>query len=173
MHQAIDTLHNYDIPTHSFISAVKYLNESEGEILPDLYRYRIKELTDQDTQASDETVRWHYLYLVQETVRQSLKSDSIDMNEMFELATTKAETHLKRNPWLTGERKDSTPKFDAAGNPKKKKGAKREMAISLWKKHKDENKTRKEWIELLVEEVGLTTAGASTYHSNLKSGRWN
>jgi len=172
MNQAIETLQNYDIPTHSFTAAVKYLNEVEGEVLPELYRDRIKELSGHDTDATDETIRWHYLYLVQETVRQNLKNGTVDMDELFELATEKANTHLKKNPWMLGSREDKPVKLDAAGNPKKKKGAKKEMAIELYKKMVDENNgkfpSRKDAIQRFVDEIGMTPAGASTYVANCK-----
>jgi len=179
MNQAIETLQNYDIPTHSFVAAVKYLNDVEGEIRPDLYRDRIKELSGCETDADDETVRWHYLYLVQETVRKSQTTDKLDMNQLFSFATDKAIKHLKKSPWIFAKH-ETEPKLDAAGNPKKKKGAKKEMAIKLYKKLVEENNgkfpARQDAIKRFVDEIGMTPAGASTYVANCKKnfakGEW-
>jgi len=63
-----------------------------------------------------------------------------------------------------------TPKT-GAGTGKMKKGDKKAEAIVLWKKRKGmEWGTRKQWIELLVKEIGLTPQGASTYVYNLQRG---
>jgi len=165
----IEILKSQHIPTHSFMAAVKYLGEEEEH--PDVYRERITELSGHTTKAEDKTVRHHYLYLVQETVRRSLNTDKIDMDEMFELATERAEKYVAANPWVFAER-ETEQKFDAGGQPKKKKGAKKEMAIALYKKMVEENDgkypSRKIAIDRFVEEIGMTPAGASTYVANCK-----
>lgn len=165
----IERLKSYHIPTYSFVAAIQNLTEKELRVSE--YRSRIKELSNIKSNADDKVARYHYLYLVQELVRQSLNTDKFDMEKLHNLALEKATTYVTKNPWLFAEREDAEPKLDAAGNVKQKKGAKKEQAIELWNKHKNENMTRKQWIDLLVTEVGLTPAGASTYHANLKANR--
>lgn len=173
---AIEKLQAQRIPTQSFVAAVQHLTQEH--LPPEDYRAAIFELSGHETQASDEYVRHHYLYLVQETIRQFNKTGTVDMGEMFKLSAERATHFITNNPWVFSKPEDESspsyraPKLDAAGNPKQKKGAKRDQAVALWKKHKDENLSRKQWIDLLVKEVGLTPAGASTYHSNLRSGAY-
>jgi len=173
---AIERLQSQKIPTNSFIQAIHTLSEN-GVQMPEVYRSNYAELSGHDMPAClDDHARFHYLYLVQETVRQNMQTGNVNMAEVIDLAEERAKSYIAKNPWIfakpeVGSPNYREPKMDAAGNPKQKKGAKREKAISLWNKHKDENLTRKQWIELLVAEVGMTPAGASTYHADLKAGR--
>lgn len=171
MHKAIETLQSHNIPTHSYLAAVKYLGEETHQLQPTEYRSRITELCGHTVDVDDKFVRHHYLYLVQETVRRSLNTDKLDMDELFELATARANKYIRTNPWIFVE-SETEPKLDAAGNPKPKKGAKKEQAIALYKKMVNENNgnhpSRQNAIKRFVDEVGMTPAGASTYVANCK-----
>lgn len=59
---------------------------------------------------------------------------------------------------------------DEPAAPKAKKGDKREAARLIIASMG--GKTRKEIIKALVEQLGMTDAGASTYHYNLTKGAW-
>lgn len=172
MHNAITTLQNYKIPTGSYIRAIQEINE-DGELSHNEYVKRCKELVGADVELDEKTDRYVYLYLVQETIRKSFTTDQLNMIELFEQAKELADKFCKENPYVFATSVDfENPKLDANGNPKKKKGAKKELAKKIWSENQGKNLTRKQWIELLIEEVGLTPGGASTYHANLKAGRF-
>ena len=67
---------------------------------------------------------------------------------------------------------ETPPKLNADGTVAPKKGDKKVIAKKLYEDNKGKINTRKEWIALLVKEVGLTEAGASTYYHNLKAGKY-
>lgn len=119
--------------------------------------------------------KYVFRYLVQGLV-QNYKVQKIENIELtYQTAVRNATEYLQNNDWVvsTGDKVSSEPKIDAAGNIAPPKGAKKIKAKALYKE-KIEGKviTRKEAIELLCKEVGLTPAGASTYFSNFKSGLW-
>lgn len=169
--KALDALSKYGIPIHSYIAAVQSLTDIE--LTPEQYRNRIEELSGNKCTAEDKYVRIHYQYIVQETVRRSMNTDVINMDDIFELATKRAVKYCKESPWSFANRDgvELTAKVDVQGNVKPKKGAKKALAKEVWEKRKGEEHTRKEWIAILVDEVKLTPAGASTYYSNLKNNK--
>ena len=169
-----DTLSKYRIPTTNSIEAINVLRERGGAELPaQEYRSRIEELSGVNPNGmSDEMLNFTYRYLVAGCV-DSLDRELLDLRLIYDRAVEKAETLLKKNPWFLAKPDEDKPaKLDAAGNPKPKKGAKKEIAKRVYDENKHRQLKRKEWIELLVKEVGLTPAGASTYYANLKAGRY-
>lgn len=158
-------IENWNIPTHSLTRAVQVAN-SMGELTAEEYGARVSELTNMSLRETDHP-RFTYLYAVQEAVRCGGK---IDGDDLFELAANKSAEYVRKNGWMEVVKET---KVDSNGNPKKPKGDKKLAAASLWKSRKSENLSRKQWISIFVEEVGLTEAGASTYHANFKSGRWS
>ncbi len=172
MHPAIEVLQQRDIPISSYISAVQHIN-NRGELTHKEYIERIKELTGEVVSfTNDFMYRFTYLYLIQNTVKTSFRTDKLDMKEILNSSISEATTLLENNPWFCYV-PEKEPVLDANGKPKPKKGAKKEMAKQVWDKYKDDgvDRTRKEWIQLLVDEVGLTPLGASTYYANLKKGK--
>jgi len=152
---------------HNFITAIQTLNET-GDLGEVEYNKRICEVLDKDdVSISEKYARHTYLYLIQEGIKNGVADLAV--------AEQKARKFVDANPWCLRSDPDGETKprkLDAAGNPKKKKGAKKEMAIGFYNKHRAETWTRKQWIEQLVQHVGLTAAGASTYYANLKAGRY-
>lgn len=171
MIEALNTLSKYGIPVNSYVSAIQSL--SDIELTEDQYQARMKELTGIDSNVENKHIRIHYHYLVQEIVRTSMNTDTLDMINVIGKSTEKAEVYCDTHSW-TFVSKDSASqitKVDAEGNVKPKKGEKKRLAKATWEKNKNNTLSRKEWIALLVDEVKLTPAGASTYYSNLKNGK--
>lgn len=159
----------YKIP-HSAVRAIAMLNEG-GDLGADEYRTRIAQLTNGTLSLPDQYARFTYLYLIQN----GLKNGQADLS----CAEKDAKKFIDQNPWIFAKsdsnselRPRSAPKLDASGNPKQRKGAKKDKAIRFYNENKNQSWTRKEWIEKLVENIGLTPAGASTYYANLKAGRY-
>jgi hypothetical protein len=110
-----------------------------------------------------------YGYAIQETIENNGNAEwLVVMNKMNKL--------IAHSPWSVKDyeafthESDAPAKLDAVGVPKRKKGAKKQLAIEVYNREKGTERTRGEWIELLMGEVGLSKAGASTYFAGLKKG---
>lgn len=157
----------HKIPSHSFLAAMNAVI-AEGDLEASEYRVRITELTGRGGELLDREAKYTYMYLIQESVREQVKNPDIQLNMaiQYNIAERKAIDYIEANPWLFVECEE-TPKIDANGKVKKKRGAKKDLVCKLWVEHKDDGWTRKQWIDFLVEAAEMTKAGASTYYANL------
>ena len=173
MSKAIAILKEHNIPTGSFVDAIQHLN-ANTTLTDDVYEKRISELVGVPCEISTANLpRYAYLYLVQEIIKASYSTDVINVVAIYEVAYDMAETFITENSYIFARSDDDAPvKLDATGAPKPKKGAKKEMAIKVYAEDiRGNNLTRKESIEILMEKVGMSSGGASTYYANLKAGR--
>ena len=173
MHPAIETLQAYDIPTGSYVSAVQYLND-RAELTDAQYISRIEELVGYSVTISTEHLpRYAYLYLVQELIRASLTTDVLHPVSIYEAAYDKALEFITENSYIFATPDvDGEPKLDATGAPKPKKGAKKELAKQVYHDEiEGKDLSRKDAIAIIMEKVGMSAGGASTYYANLKSGK--
>jgi len=176
------------IPTDSIIHAVQHIQSQDethhynifGPYSQQEYEQMITEimgLEDTPTYDSWKIARVYFGYTVQETLRVFNTGERPDMDDLWIEINRRAEHFMKNQPWAikdyAAEAAEEDQKLDASGNPKQKKGAKKEAAKRVWDDNFDKQKTmaRKEWIALLCEEVGLSPAAASTYYANLKNGK--
>lgn len=164
---AIENIRNLDIPTNSYIKAHLALRDRK-----DFDRLNYKDLINNVidghhvSNIDDRVAQYTFLYIVQEAVRNNMNGVEMSDWELFDLANRKAEKYIKNNSWVFAK-PDEEPKVDSEGNPKKKKGAKKDMAIELYGKYRNE-KSRKEIIQLFIDEIGMSKAGATTYYHNMK-----
>jgi hypothetical protein len=181
MQSPIDTIISYGIPTTSYIEAAQYVMNDDPENGRPFFglwsqeRYEtgiqsIIGLTAIPKYINLKTARLVFGYTVQETIKTFNSGIIPSMEDVWTDVTTKSAEYIKNHPWSVKDytQADGEPKLDAAGNPKQKKGAKKELAREVWNENKHKEMSRKEWIALLVELVGLTPAGASTYYAGLK-----
>ena len=173
--KAIEQIEAYDIPTHSYVAAIQYLND-RPQLNDADYMKRIEELVGYSVTITDEHMpRYAYLYLVQELIRASLNinTDVIQPVAIYEIAYDRAAEFLKENSYIFATPdEDSEPKLDAAGNIKPKKGKKKELAKEVYVADiEGKELSRKDAISILMEKVGLSAGGASTYYANLKNGK--
>ncbi len=176
------------IPTDSIIHAVQHIQSQDethhynifGPYSQQEYEQMITEIMGLDetpTYDSWKIARVYFGYTVQETLRMFNTGDRPDIDELWIEINRRAEHFMKDQPWAikdyTAEAAEDNQKLDASGNPKQKKGAKKDAAKKLWDENPDKQTTlaRKEWIAMLCEEVGLSSAAASTYYANLKNGK--
>jgi len=168
---AIEKLALIGIPTRSAAAAIQYMRDNGWFEKPiEDYKYLIADLGGADFPTDDEReANYTFRYLVQEAIN----DPELKGKDLVGLAYDKAITFIKNNQYVFAKKEDDAPpKLDAAGKPKAKKGAKKERAIQVYnEKIKDKITSRKEAIEILVAEAGLTKGGASTYYANLKAGR--
>lgn len=163
----VQSARNHDAFTNRFYSAEIDQNTMEERIalLTGIDRNRI-----QTTNAKHAKIM--YCYALQLTIRTDLTGEALWNDVVRRTASMVANSPWSITVYETYSPEDTgKPKMDAAGNPKQKKGAKRTKAIEVYKANIDKNMTRKEWIALLVAEVGLTKAGASTYYASLKGNK--
>lgn len=167
----LDILRSYHIPVSSAVKAIQHLSDRHS-LSPKEYADRIRELVENpDVKVDDKYARHVYLYLVQETIRTSFNTDTLNMTEILSMAVEKAIKFVDDNPYvLAGS--TAEPKLDENGNAKPRKGAKKEMAIALYAKMVEENNgkfpSRSDAIKRFMDEVGMTKGGASTYVANCK-----
>jgi hypothetical protein len=111
-----------------------------------------------------------FYYVVQKAIRTHLWGEPVEGEDLLTPSIVEADKLLHRltEGDLTFVRAtlEDKPRVDAAGNPKKKKGAKQELAAELYQKNKD--KDRKEIIQIFVDEIGMSKAGATTYFYNMR-----
>ena len=176
--QYLEILVNYDLDVNSEVHSIRKINE-EGGLNGFDYKRRIVELTDQDCDLTDELeLKYTYLYMVQNIIRISKVTENVDIESVYIRSYEQASEYILNNEWisLSEEKlvKEGKVKTDCLGKPKRKKGVKKDMALDFYKKNVGEVEwTRKEWIQQLMDYVGLSANGASTYYANLKSGRWS
>ena len=175
----IEQLKAWGIPTDYEVRAVQAIrnhDQSSGlawtiELSKEEKEQRIALLMDIDQPVfeSEKHARLVYGYVVSEIVRQQGPVDIV-------MIMDKVKKTIGEMPWVVKEFESFThvdtgpPKLDARGNVKAKKGTKKTKAIEVYNREKGTERTRQEWIALLVEEVGLSKAGASSYLAALKNG---
>lgn len=146
--------------------------EDAGQLAfnPDTYRRIIGELSGaEEVAVKDDYAKHTFMYLVDNIIT------GLPGKAALEVAVPKAAAFVESHPWVLAKPEvdyQPTSKVDALGEPKQKKGAKKSAAITFWKENQGNFETRKEWLDALMENVGLTKGAASTYHHNLKKGLW-
>ena len=167
----IEKIASSHIPTNSPVAAIQHMREHGWfEKTGDDYKFHIVDIAGAEALTDDEReLNYTLRYLVTEVIG----NPELRGRLLVDLAATKAKHFIENNQYVFAKPEaDAEPRLDAMGNVKPKKGAKKEMARKVYDEQiKDvEGMTRKAAIEILVEEVGLSPAGASTYYANLKKG---
>lgn len=118
--------------------------------------------------------RYASRYLIQNLIKANIAGDvNINVDDLWLKSIQDGIRYINENPWVFAKPEDDTPpKLLPDGSLAPKKGDKKITAKRVYEENKGKINTRKEWIALLVKEVGLTEAGASTYYANLKAGKY-
>jgi len=166
MTSVLTRLQDSGIPTRSAVAAIQHIS-NRGRQTADYYNKSLSNLVDAPVQITDEHLaRFTYLYTVQGIVDLSMNTDIIDATEVMHKAMSNAKKYLKENPWTVAE-PDEVVKTDAAGKPKRKKGAKQEEAGRIYNENKD-TLDRKQIIEMFIKELDMSKSGATTYFYNMR-----
>lgn len=177
---AVAKLNKMGVPTDSPTRAASYINDNLPT--PERAQKMIADLTTSTVDVTEGTdprvVQYTAAYVVNGIVKANVMNVTPMTADLIVEARTKAHDFLKRLAWTFAGQEDTKaeienadPETVKAGNAKK--GARKVLALRVYNERiKDHELTRKEAIAILVEEVGLTPAGASTYYSNFKSGKW-
>jgi hypothetical protein len=165
MHPAIKIISNYGIPTNSAIRAIQYLGEKE-DYTSEQYFSMIEELTGHGINIADpRQTKYSFLYIIQDIINTSFNTDAIDLHSILLTAQDKAKKFIAENPWVFAV-VEETIKVDNTGKPKRKKGAKQEEALRIYKENISEGKQK--IIELFMSELDMSKPGATTYFYNAK-----
>jgi len=166
----LQTIQDQGVPVNSTIAAAQHLGlNGLGQMADKEYIKRIEAITgDSITLEDKDLYRFTYSYLCTEAIGRINNTDKLNVKELLTIATEKATMLKKKHSWMFA--KSETPvKLDENGNAKPKKGAKKILAMEVYAEDiKNKVTARKDAIAILVEKVGLTPAGASTYYANLK-----
>jgi hypothetical protein len=169
MLSAIHVIERIGISTDSALRA--FFKAKDMQLSPTKALEFIQEITGNDeVRLSGEQATYTFYYVIQNAVRAKMNQSVVEGDDLLYPAIDQANKLLER--LTTGDLQfvratlDEVPKVDSVGNPKKKKGAKQELAASLYVKYQD--KPRKEIIQLFIDEIGMSKAGATTYFYNMK-----
>lgn len=166
----VENIESIDIPTRSPAAAIQHMHDHGWfEKTGADYHTLIEAVSGvaPDTEDARE-LNYTFRYLV----TTAIDHPGHKGKHLLAMAYGKAKEFIKTHGFVFAVAEvDATPKLDATGKPKPKKGAKKEMARKVYdEKIRDKELTRKESIAILMEEVGMSQGGASTYYANLKKG---
>lgn len=169
MHPMLAAIQSKHIPTDFIHKAAEHLGLVEER--PEHYTTGIKLISGEDFNSDNyDILRKTYAYLVVGVIQELDHTDKLDGKKLLATAEAKATKLVTDNPWMFA-RPEAEPKLDANGHTKPRKGAKKELAKQIYAEQiEDKGLSRKEAIAILVEEVDMSPAGASTYYANLKKG---
>lgn len=175
MQTPLEIIAGYGVSNTSIIRAIQDLNDPDRPITfrKEQYERNIADiigLQQAPSFSNEKEARIYFLYTIQETIR-AFQSGIPDMEDVWDDVLLRAKRMIENQPWAIKDclvEDDGEPKLGAAGNPKKRKGAKKDEAEALYRRMNDGNNTRPQIIAALVEEVGLSKPGATTYFHNLK-----
>jgi len=158
------------IPTRTAPAAIQYMRDHRWfEKTDDEYKDLIIELAMDDVPTEDSReLNYTFRYLV----TMAIEHPGHTGKATLALAYEKAKTFIANHQYVFATPdEDDEPKLDAIGNVKPKKGAKKELARKVYdEKIRNKDVSRKDAIAILMEDVGMSAGGASTYYANLKKG---
>lgn len=174
MSGTIQILTNRNICTRSYGRAVQDL--SMQCVCPEDYRRFVSSVLDTDLDLDDTTIEYFAKYLVQDLVQQNLaEGEGVDLYVASAKAEREARTIVHRIRF--GDMTFLLAKEELGENvvtgsekvqSKQKKGAKKNNAARLYRQMQNDH-TRSEIIAAYIEQLDMTTAGATTYfHNNEK-----
>lgn len=172
MRTPLEVIADFGVSTTSFIRAIQDFNDPDRPInlTKAQYEQGIADIIGGDHPPSyhnEKEARLYFLYTVQETIR-AFQTDIPDMDQVWEEAQRRTLALIDRQPWAIKDYGTEPTSDNPDDPPKKKKGAKKEQAESLYQKMNDGLNDRPAIISALMEEVGLSKPGATTYFHNLK-----
>lgn len=139
----------------------------------------IRELTDITVQFEDELKA---IRVAQYVANDALTMDQYNKQQSIDSAFIRADKLNVDHPWARVEKEYGQPSVESAvvdgidvkvkvkADGKIKKGGKQILAAELYKKHVVDATTpltNQEFIALLMKELGMTKAGATTYRYNM------
>lgn len=175
--KAIEILEKtHKLNVRSAVQAIQRV--SEWSLSPKQWHDISKELrgnTSSNASALDGDHEQEYAtkYFIQNIIKQyTLYAETkFDIDLLYVKSVEEAKKYIANSPWVFAKA-EVDEKFNSDGSPASKKGDKKLLAKEVYEANKGKEMSRKEWIALLVKEVGLTPAGASTYYANLKKGKY-
>lgn len=166
-------INNLKLNTKSFIRADQAFIENFSGLTAEQYSGMYtnltgKQLDETDAKRAELTVRY--------TIQSFIKHGTATDDEVINIALSDFNRYWNKNGYLYEHRVDAPAVVEVqrkdgttVTRTRREDGAsKSDVAEKVYMANRTKQLSRKEWIALLVAEVGLTEAGASTYYSNLK-----
>jgi hypothetical protein len=167
------TISKLKLDTNSFLRADREFVECYGALPSDQYAEMYFELTGKAlNEDDDKKAELKTRYVIQTFI----KNIAADVDEVVNMSTVQFNRYWEINSYLYADRSES----QAVVEVQRKDGStvvrtrrndglsKQDVAQRVYVANRTKGLSRQEWIALLVKEVELTPAGASTYLSNLK-----
>mgnify|MGYP001041392433 CR=1 FL=1 len=143
-----------EMSNKQFLKAISEIRDVKTVTIPEMYEH-------------EQMPKYAFRYLVQNVLNNP--DETVDI--LYTKSLLDAKHFIDNNEWVFAKSEEEI-KLNSDGSPAAKKGDKKVLAKAVYDENKDKNLSRKEWIELLVDRVELTPAGASTYYANLKKGKY-
>lgn len=168
----LDTIRSYDIPTTDHIQAT--IIAKQHNLSCEEYNNRIKHIVNVDFEFYDNIAEAQYMYwyTIQECIRLYNQKPTCSIENVWSHIQDKCNTLFNIFPHLLNNNFDQgsisgTKRYKIVG----KKGRKKILAKQLYNKYKD-TIDRNQMKQMFIDQVQLTVAGANTYYSNFKTGKW-
>ena len=174
-------LHSMEFNTESVVQMVQQIRSHISESVDPIAKAKrlIFAITDIDVKIPDvETA----VPLAQFVAKASLEEEVCDFPDIIERAFSYVSELFKKHPWSAPKVASQTngpvvavcegieTKVEIKADGKIKKGGKQILAVELYKKHVVEATNpvdNQGFIAILMKELGMTKAGATTYRYNL------
>lgn len=176
--EAVAQLETEGVPTDSVVRAAQYINDLM--LNTPQAADRVKALTGEVVEGEHVMrVPLVYGYLVQNLLKAHIAKQAAQLVDLLAKSKEQADALIEKQGWLfiadedaRADIENADPEVVIAG--KAKKGARKVLGLKVYKAEiEGVEMTRKEAIAILMEKVGLTQSGASTYFHNFKSGKWS
>lgn len=171
MKTPLEMIASYGAPTHSYIAAIAYFSEK-----PDLskveYESNIKDiigLLTPPSLPSTYEARILFRYVVQETVRSHQLEAIPNMDEVYKLALDKTKKFVEEYTWAqTNYNCVNGITFTNSEEDCSRKGDKKTITEKIFKDLVAQKASRSAIIDVFINQVGMSKAGATTYFHTLK-----
>jgi len=171
MQTPIQAISSFGAPTDSFGAAVTYFNHNHVGLNRSQHEKGIADIMGFDTQqipGNDLTVKFLFLYCVQETIRAFNTGNIPDMDVVWKTAQVNHKAFIDESPWVVKDfRTEGNNDVDDNGTLAHK-GSKKQQAEVLYLELNDGKNDRHVIVDALMNDVGLSKPGATTYFHNLK-----
>lgn len=175
MNTMIESIRELKIPVHSHIRAVQAFNDRvrDGVMSNESVALLLQRMVGENAQPlSGEYARIQVAYLIQEAVRNHIEGHEVAPMELYNRATAQAQIYIETHPWVFAEKEQQElvamdGEITIKPKTRSKKGAKQDQAAQLYRENRDKL-TQNEMIQLFMDKLNMTIAGARTYVYNNK-----
>lgn len=171
MQTPLEIIEEFGCPTDSYIRAVHYFRQDYRDLSKVEHEKVIADIIGGDHAPSYDTEKeaeLYFLYTVQETVRAFLGGTIPEMSDVWETVQHNMKEFMGKNPWCVKDYQSKLTTEADKETPRRKKGAKGAKAREIYIGLNDGKNDRPTIIQAMIDQAGMTKAGATTYFHNFK-----